>query len=101
MIPATEGVDRLQMKSKSSMPWTAFGCMPLQTGQPFLSLPQVSTGLNHHILNKASCLAVEEGLCGRRTKCSRRSFESSDVVIGGDVVRGSSAMWLRGCEKGT
>ena len=35
---------------------------------------------------------MEEGLCGGRTQGSRGSFESSDVVVGGEGVRSRSAI---------
>jgi hypothetical protein len=38
MIPATEGVLRLQMKSKSSIPCTALVCIPLEVYQHFPTL---------------------------------------------------------------
>ena len=52
MMPATEGVLRLQMKSKSSMPWTALGCRPLQNRKFELLKGQLTTPT---IRNIASC----------------------------------------------
>jgi len=45
-----------------------------------------------HSIDETSCLIVEEGLFGGRTAGSGGSFESSDVVVGGDVIRGGSAI---------
>ena len=45
-----------------------------------------------HVLDETSCLVVEEGLFGGKTGVSGGSFESSNVVVGGDVVRGGSAI---------
>ena len=45
-----------------------------------------------HVLDETSCFVVEKGLFGGRTAVSGGSFESSDVVVGGDVIRGGSAI---------
>jgi hypothetical protein len=70
----------------------------------FVSFGRLSYAFENYLLDKTSCLAVEEGLCGGRTQGSRGSFESSDVVVGGEVVRGSTAIdsiGLGRCESGT
>lgn len=80
MIPATEGVLRLQMKSKSSIPCTALGCIPL--------LKSVLTSDIHadcfvpaDLLYEASCLVVEEGVRERGEHTAGRA-ETGDVVVG-------------------
>lgn len=81
MIPATEGVLRLQMKSKSSMPCTALGCMPLDwVSSAPLSLRGVCGTWN--ILYEASRLVVEKSVFEGRPHAAG-GVETSDVVVGG------------------
>jgi hypothetical protein len=59
---------------------------------------------NNHILDETSGLVVEERLCGGWTECSGGSFESPDVVVGGEVVWGGRAIdpiGLGRCESST
>lgn len=84
MIPATEGVVRLQMKSKSSMPWTARGCIPLH--RP--SVYAIGSNLMNHSLYEASCLVVEKGIGEGRPHSAGR-LEASDVIIGIGTVGGA------------
>lgn len=80
MIPATEGVLRLQMKSKSSMPCTARGCIPLfDSGQTSREAP---TRGEEDLLDEASCLVVEEGMSKGRVDTAG-GVETTDVVVGG------------------
>lgn len=84
MIPATEGVVRLQMKSKSSMPWTARGCIPLDRPSVYAIGPK----LTDHSLYETSCLVVEKGIGEGRPHSARR-LEASDVIIGIGTVGGA------------
>lgn len=89
MIPATEGVFRLQIKSKSSMPWTARGCRPLRE----LSANAAAWNLGSpNSLDEASCLITEEHMLRLRAQWPAGSVESSDVVVGRDVVVGVGAI---------
>lgn len=80
MIPATEGDFRLQMKSKSSMPWTARGCRPLVSE---LNHAQAQVGINWDLLNETSCLVMEEGVFSARAQWPAGSTKAADVVVGG------------------
>lgn len=86
MMAATEGVDRLQMKSKSSIPCTARGCIPLASQSVSLALTLYSSP--GYVLDEASSLVVEEVVFegGER---ARGSSEAGDVVVGRQVPAGA------------
>lgn len=90
MIPATEGVLRLQMKSKSSMPCTALGWRPLEALSVAVSFPWAVCVWSLDLLNKASCLWVEEGVCRSRAQRPAGSDEALDVVVGSTAVGGGT-----------
>lgn len=54
------GVLRLQMKSKSSIPWTALGCIPLL--KSVLTSDPLGYFVLVDLLYEASCLVVEESV---------------------------------------
>lgn len=95
MIPATEGVLRLQMKSKSSIPCTALVCMPLSCCQnrchpshtPSLPL-EGPRGCSEtgDLLDETSCLWVEESVLWVWAQRPAGSGKALDVVVGGEVV---------------
>jgi hypothetical protein len=97
MIPATEGVVRLQMKSKSSMPWTARGCRPLEAS---VSISRRCTGAawlaGWALLDEASCLGVEEGVGSRRAQWPAGSYETTNVIIGSEAFLSRGVGWRRG-----
>ena len=79
MIPATEGVLRLQMKSKSSIPWTALGCIPLL--KSVLTSDPLGYFVLVDLLYEASCLVVEESVREGGEHTAGRA-ETGDVVVG-------------------
>jgi hypothetical protein len=91
MIPATEGCLRLQMKSKSSMPWTALVCIPLLRLSAGFLRWCASCG-EGNLLDETSCLGVEELVVGLRSECSAGRGEACDVVVGrGGLAVGHSS----------
>ena len=84
-MPATDGVVRLQMKSKSSMPCTARGCRPLK--HTVSRAPTISSRIPGSLLNKASCLVVEEHVFTTRAQWATGSSKTADIVVG----RGAAA----------
>jgi len=85
-MPATEGVLRLQMKSKSNIPCTALACRPLHHCQ--LDVPWLYSILVFRVysLDETSCLRVEEGVCRLRAQRSAGGHESLDVVVRGKAA---------------
>ena len=81
MIPATEGVLRLQMKSKSSMPCTARGCKPLSPQRQ--KLPNLVPVGRDALLDEASSLVMEKSVLSARAEWSAGSYEATDVVVCG------------------
>ena len=79
MIPATEGVFLLQIKSKSSIPWTARGCRPLGK---LLAIAEDWDFNPRNSLNETSCLVAEEHMVRLWTQWSAGGPETSDVVVG-------------------
>ena len=78
------------MKSKSSIPCTARGCIPL--------FPVNSRSYNvvdrerekKNSLDKASCLGVEESMLFEGGEEARGRVEAGDVVVGGRSAVGGS-----------
>jgi hypothetical protein len=67
------------MKSKSSMPCTARGCIPLDLS--LVSHVDAAGVESHDLLHEASCLVVEKAVLGGGEDTARRG-EAGDVVVG-------------------
>lgn len=74
----------MQMKSKSSIPWTARGCIPLNRPSAYA----IGRNWTDHSLYETSCLVVEKGI-GEGRPHSARGLEASDVIIGVGTVGGA------------
>lgn len=95
MIPATEGVVRLQIKSKSSMPWTARGCRPLLFDEtqyeayipkhvpiPFeITAGKDDTYYTRHLVLLWKRVWDAWGLIGRLAAAKRRMLSFADTVF--------------------
>jgi hypothetical protein len=82
-MPATDGLLRLQIKSKSSMPCTALGCIPLGQSVQFAAYQA-------HSLDKTSCLFAKQSMLiwGAHGTTWRR--KAGDVVVDGEGCTRSS-----------
>ena len=93
MIPATEGVLRLQMKSKSSIPCTARGCRPLNE-QSVDVVGDLEIRASGGLLDEASCLVIEEHVVGSWAQRPTGSSKAPNVVVCGCASR-SRAVTVR------
>jgi len=92
MMAATEGVLRLQMKSKSSMPCTARGCMPLLPSVPWHTPAKgyLETYYTKHrvLLWKRVC---SRGVRTRLGGSKRRMLSLAEMLPLAAVARGGAA----------